>query len=75
MSDTLRRKPASSDNGGRFFPTSSAFASSNFMQGFSTSPDVSVTGSEEVAAITIASEASLKKIWDTPEEDEAWKDL
>ena len=25
--------------------------------------------------LMIASESSLKKVWDTPEEDEAWKDL
>ncbi len=27
------------------------------------------------SCILLASEASLKEIWDTPEEDEAWKDL
>ncbi len=32
---------------------------------------------EEISAreCAILSESSLKKIWDTPEEDEAWKDL
>lgn len=30
---------------------------------------------EETDEITLLSEESLLKIWNTPEEDEAWKDL
>ncbi|HMN05678.1 MAG TPA: hypothetical protein PKD45_08125 [Flavobacteriales bacterium] len=29
----------------------------------------------DTAAVTIASEPSLSRDWDDPEEDEAWKDL
>ncbi|MFQ5717368.1 MAG: DUF2281 domain-containing protein [Nitrospinales bacterium] len=32
-------------------------------------------GKLKPADLTIASESSLKKVWLTPEEDEAWKDL
>lgn len=31
---------------------------------------------ESLARLTmLASEAAMRRIWDTPEEDEAWKDL
>lgn len=30
---------------------------------------------DDTAAVTIASEPSLSRDWDDPEEDEAWKDL
>jgi hypothetical protein len=36
---------------------------------------MSIDEFEESMGCEVASEASLKKIWDTPEEEEAWKYL
>jgi hypothetical protein len=52
-----------------------SYAFSGWMYGISSSILIKNIDSEIDENISFASEATLRRIWLTPEEDEAWKDL